>query len=223
MVGTVVNYYYYRVAWTQPDNDGLATDSMLLAQTPDGRLIDESFSRKDRFWLVALPMQGTDGTKKALLTIQVSSKIIDELTKYNRNSSVILLVATVFVIILFLLVVVRLWDYALLYRKMREVDRMKDEFISMASHELRTPVTGIKGYVQMILDGSMGEINDKVKKSANIIKGASERLAILVEDLLNVSRIEQGRMNMTIKEMDISAVITRVVGVIVKLPSSVIR
>jgi len=156
-------------------------------------------------------MADGDGDKRALLSVKLSSEIVDQLTHYNRNASIILLVGTVFVVILFLLVAVRLWDYALLYKKIKEIDRMKDEFISVASHELRTPVTAIRGYASMIGDGSMGRVNDEIKKGAGLILSSADRLSVLVTDLLDVGRIEQGRLQMDLYTLNPNRLIREVV------------
>lgn len=206
-IGQIINFAFYQIAWLQPDNDALATDSLSLAMTPEGEEIVKAFTYEDRFWLVTMPMQNIEGEKQALLTIKLSSKIVDDLTNSNRNISLIILVFTVLVAILFLSAAVRLWDYAILYRKIKEVDQMKDEFISIASHELRTPVTGIRGYISMVLDGTFGEINDKLKETMRMVQGSSDRLAILVEDLLNVSRIEQGRFKMNKENLNVNQII----------------
>ncbi len=206
-LGEILKFYYYKIAWTQPNNDGLATDSLQLASTAEGEELVKGFTSEERFWLVAMPMSNAAGEKQALLTMKLSSGIVDELTHYNRNASIILLVVTVLIVILFLAIAVRLWDYALLYKKIKEVDQMKDEFISIASHELRTPVTGIKGYISMVLDGTFGEISDKLKETMLIVKSSSDRLAKLVEDLLNVSRIEQDRLKVETKPQEINKII----------------
>jgi signal transduction histidine kinase len=208
----ILNFYYYQMAWLQPDNNGLATDSLRLSATAEGESIVKEFSQEERFWLVGMPMNDSDGKKLSLLSLRLSSKIIDDLTNYNRNASIFLLVGTVLIVIMFLLIVVRLWDYALLYQKIKEVDQMKDDFISIASHELRTPVTGIKGYVSMMLDGTLGEINEKMKDSLKTVSGAAERLAVLVDDLLNVSRIEQGRILMNPQPVEADPIIQNIVN-----------
>ena len=206
-IGETNDFYFYKLAWLQPKNDGLATDS-LRDFGADKKIYAPN---EDRFWLVAMPMVGSDGNKQALISIKISSEIIDSLTNYNRNVSIFILIGTVIIVIMFLLVAVRLWDYALLYKKIKEVDKMKDEFIAIASHELRTPVTGIRGFTSMIVDGTFGKVNDKVKKSALMIQAESERLAILVEDLLNVSRIEQNRVKMNLRPADAKHIINEVI------------
>ena len=78
----------------------------------------------------------------------------------------------------------------------RELDRMKDEFVSLVSHELRTPLTSIKGYVDLLIDGDAGEVTEEQKEFLDIVKSNSDRLVLLVNDLLDVSRIEAGRINL---------------------------
>ncbi len=78
--------------------------------------------------------------------------------------------------------------------QLRKLDNAKTEFISIASHQLRTPITAIKGFVSLILEGSYGEIGDSVHGALEKVYISSERLVALIEDLLNVSRIESGRM-----------------------------
>lgn len=77
---------------------------------------------------------------------------------------------------------------------LRKLDNTKSEFISIASHQLRTPLTAIKGYTSLLLEGSYGRLTDKIKGTLNKIYISNERLIDLVEDLLNLSRIEAGRM-----------------------------
>jgi len=92
-----------------------------------------------------------------------------------------------------------------------EVEQMKQELISIATHELRTPITGIKGYLDMILEGDAGPITGDAKEMIEEITKINQRLADLVDDLLNVGRIEQGRIEFRPVAMDIAKLIEEVV------------
>ncbi|HCP09048.1 MAG TPA: hypothetical protein DIT25_04615 [Candidatus Moranbacteria bacterium] len=78
--------------------------------------------------------------------------------------------------------------------QLRKLDNAKSEFISIASHQLRTPLTAIKGFISMLLEGSYGKVDPKQQDVLNKVYTSNERLVNLVEDLLNVSRMESGRM-----------------------------
>ncbi|MFC1649315.1 ATP-binding protein [Patescibacteria group bacterium] len=78
--------------------------------------------------------------------------------------------------------------------RLKEIDKQKDEFISMAAHELRAPMTAIKGYVSMLMDGDAGELSDTAQDYLTDAQSVTERLIRLVNNMLNVGRIEEGRM-----------------------------
>lgn len=84
--------------------------------------------------------------------------------------------------------------------KLKKLDALKDEFISIASHQLRTPLTVIKGYLSMIMEGDFGKVNGKQTDPMRKITESSDRLIQLVENMLNVSRIESGRIQYNFKD-----------------------
>src|SRR5665811_996359 len=92
-----------------------------------------------------------------------------------------------------------------------EIDKAKIEFISLASHELRTPLTAIDGLVSMIRDGEYGEVGKDLRQPLEDINTSSERLIHLVNDLLNLSRIQAGRLKYTLSEFSIADVIIKTV------------
>jgi signal transduction histidine kinase len=81
-----------------------------------------------------------------------------------------------------------------LTKKLRDMDKQKDEFISMAAHELRAPMTAIKGYISMVVGGDAGKITDKARSFLGDANTINERVIRLVNNMLNVSRIEERRM-----------------------------
>ncbi|MBU0570310.1 hypothetical protein KKB40_06085 [Patescibacteria group bacterium] len=81
-----------------------------------------------------------------------------------------------------------------LTHKLKEMDKQKDVFVSMAAHELRAPMTAIKGYISMVVGGDAGKISDKARSFLNDADTINERVIRLVNNMLNVSRIEENRM-----------------------------
>ncbi len=77
--------------------------------------------------------------------------------------------------------------------KLKVLDSTKDEFISMASHQLRTPLTSVKGYMSMVIDGDAGKLNPKQQELLEQAFTSSQRMVYLIADLLNVSRLHTGK------------------------------
>jgi signal transduction histidine kinase len=92
--------------------------------------------------------------------------------------------------------------------KLRQLDNAKSEFISIASHQLRTPLTSIKGYVSLMLEGSYGAVPTPIMDTLNKVFVSNERLINLVENLLNISRIEAGRMQYRFEEVGMEKILT---------------
>ncbi|TSC94207.1 MAG: PAS/PAC sensor signal transduction histidine kinase [Parcubacteria group bacterium Athens0714_25] len=93
--------------------------------------------------------------------------------------------------------------------QLKKLDKAKTEFISIASHQLRTPLTAIKGYTSLIIEGSYGKISKSVEAALKKTYSANERLILLVEDLLNVSRIESGRMKYDLADVRLEDLATQ--------------
>lgn len=92
-----------------------------------------------------------------------------------------------------------------------EVERLKNEFISTVSHELRTPMTSIKGFTDLLFLGMAGDLTEKQLSFLQIIKANVDRLTALVNDILDISRIETGRARLTIESLALAPIITQVV------------
>jgi signal transduction histidine kinase/putative methionine-R-sulfoxide reductase with GAF domain len=92
----------------------------------------------------------------------------------------------------------------------QEVARAKNEFISTVAHELRTPMTSIKGYADLLLRGAMGTLNDGQRRFMEIVKSNVDRMSTLVADLLDMSRIEAGRIRLELAAIDMGQAILEV-------------
>ncbi len=96
--------------------------------------------------------------------------------------------------------------------RLKQLDTQKTEFISFATHQLRSPLTAIKGTASMILEGDMGAITEPVKQAAEMIYTSIKTQLNIVEDYLNVSRIELGTMKYNLVDMDLKDMLKEVVG-----------
>jgi signal transduction histidine kinase len=90
-------------------------------------------------------------------------------------------------------------------RRLLELDRLKDEFLSLVSHELRTPLTSIRGYLDLVLDEEAGELNPEQRRFLKAVERNSGRLLRLVGDLLFVAQADAGRLTLERAKVDVAA------------------
>ncbi len=93
---------------------------------------------------------------------------------------------------------------------MQAISKKKSEFISAVSHELRTPLTSVKGYASILITGKVGEVPPKVKERLEKINKHSDKLVQMVNDLLDIARIESGRAQMNFEEHSITPMVENV-------------
>jgi PAS domain S-box-containing protein len=98
--------------------------------------------------------------------------------------------------------------------KMREVDRMKDEFVSIVSHELRTPLTSIRGSVQLVLDDAKSVPDEEHRTLLQIALNNCERLVRIINDILDVSKIESGNLTLRKKAVNVIELVRQSVDVV---------
>lgn len=94
-------------------------------------------------------------------------------------------------------------------KKLRKLDEAKDEFISMASHQLRTPLTSVKGYISMALEGDGGKLNESQRKLLEEAFASAQRMVYLIGDFLNVSRLQTGKFVIEPKAVNLAQIITQ--------------
>lgn len=92
-------------------------------------------------------------------------------------------------------------------RQLQRLDEAKNEFISMASHQLRTPLTSIKGYLDMMLEGDLGKISPTQRAVLREAFSSSERMVRLINDFLNVSRLQTGKFTIDKQSVDIAQIL----------------
>lgn len=96
--------------------------------------------------------------------------------------------------------------------RLKELDRLKSQFVFDASHELRSPLTSIKGYGDLLVRGAVGTLSEDQRKFLQIISGNAERLIALINDLLDLARIEAGRGEQLFQPVDLNTVVAQVVS-----------
>lgn len=179
----------YVLAWNKPE--GIA----FLDSDTNGR-----------FWRVTRLLSDASGEKSGLVAMTFSLRDSDALIEGTVNRSYIILIITVVVVLLLVSNQARLFGYVLTLNKLKEVDAMKDNLVSMASHELRSPLTAILGYLDLLKEKKM-DLDEEAKKYFTNISLSVSRLNALVKDMLEVSRIEGNRVPLNSTTFDPRSVI----------------
>jgi len=96
----------------------------------------------------------------------------------------------------------------------QESDLLKSEFLATISHELRTPLNSILGFTTTVLDGMAGPLNEEQSRQLGFVKTSAEHLLALINDLIDLSRIEAGKMELAREEIDLPAVIAQAVDTV---------
>jgi two-component system, sensor histidine kinase and response regulator len=89
--------------------------------------------------------------------------------------------------------------------RLRELDRLKDEFVALVSHELRTPLTSIRGYLELVLEGEAGDLTDDQRQFLGVVERNAHRLLALVGDLLFLAQVEAGKLSLEVGAVDVAA------------------
>lgn len=182
----------------------------LAAGDPSHSVTLATESAGNRIFKTARAIENASSSVVAVaMTTQTLSEA-DRAIESSIRGSVILLAVVLALLMLLFVRFSKVIDYMALYTKLKEVDQLKDDFISMASHELRTPLTVIRGYADYIKNAT--EMNDETRAYVAKIDLSAKGLDELVEDILNVSRMEQGRMTFTFAPLAPASLIEEVVA-----------
>jgi len=97
-------------------------------------------------------------------------------------------------------------------KELKRLDNAKSEFLSIASHQLRTPVTILRGYISMMLEGGFGKMSKPIKGKVEVLRIAADRLLNLIEMLLDISRLEAGKLEFKIEPVDLTILAKNIVA-----------
>jgi signal transduction histidine kinase len=104
--------------------------------------------------------------------------------------------------------------------ELRRLDQAKSAFVSVAAHELRTPLASISGYVEMLLDGDAGALSERQSDFLKVVDGSAQRLLRITRDLLDAARIDAGRMELILRPVDCRELVREVVAEMLPLVES---
>jgi len=147
-----------------------------------------------------------DGGSNYYIFTKVDHSIIDSHFATRARFAYIWLFALLTIVILLVLRHARLIDYAYLYSETKKMNETKDMFTNMIAHELRAPLTAMRGYASMIFENK--EVSEDTRKYAHNIEDAAERLVLVVNDLLDVARIHSGKLSISPSDTNIQEVVS---------------
>jgi signal transduction histidine kinase len=180
--------------------DAVADDLLHFSRADASQSYAMTYSDMNgRHWRSVRSIRVT-GFSEAYVIVDVSMAESDAIAQRNIRNAYGVLVLIIIMIIILLARQARIIDYSVLYTRLKQVDQMKDDFVSMAAHELRSPLTVIRGYVEMLGEGE--GLKDAGKLHLKNIDLATERLNGLIGDILDVAKLQEGRMPFTPVEVN---------------------
>jgi signal transduction histidine kinase len=163
----------------------------------------------ERHWGVVREIQAPSGEPLGIVYTSVSMQWLDDLIASKLVWAYGILVFVIMIIGFLLIRQAKVIDYAVLYKRLKEVDQMKDDFVSMAAHELRTPLTIIRGYTEML--SSSKRLTETDRQMTSNITQSANHLNQLIGDILDVSRLQQGRLSFNMEIVQPETLINDVV------------
>jgi signal transduction histidine kinase len=206
------------IASTNLEDKDLKIDDNLsfMAWNNEQGIAFSGFDGQERYWNVVKAMKNEEGKKKALISFELSLSENDRMIEETVSRVYLSALIALLIVLLIIANNARLLGYAVKVTKLQEVDKMKDDFISMASHELKSPLVAIHGYVELITDEvKMIKMEEKPAKEISHYlentRSSVMRLNDLVNDLLEVSRLEQNRLPIVVQEIDAAEILKKIV------------
>lgn len=158
------------------------------------------------------PIYDESGNAVAIIGLDILVNDFNQKTQETLLPFILFILFLISALSLLTLLLVRLWSDRV--EAVKELDRQKDELISMVSHQLAAPITAIKWYIEMLLDGEAGEINKEQKEQLSIMQKVGTDLNDLVSMILDVSRIQLGRMKLDPQPLNLNEFFSEILNVI---------
>ncbi len=181
----------------------------LASNDPSNSYTTQEFEGGERYFRTARAVVKDGEVQGVIVTRQSLSEADLQIAKSIRDASIMLGFILLFLMVLFFKHA-RIIDYTVLYKKLKELDQLKDDFISMTSHELRTPLTAIRGYVELLEQKNEVRTTEG-KQFLGRINTSAEELDQLISDILDVTRLEQGRLSFTPSHISPHTIVEEVV------------
>lgn len=185
-----------------------------LAHTNPKHTISMPFAESGiRFWQSYRLVNAPNGTEYYIYTATSLERVDRALGEGIKQTYYLL--SVVMIVILFLLYRhMKLIDYSYLYRETKQANEMKDMFTNMIAHELRAPLTAMKGYASMVRERQ--DIPDDVRNYGQKIEDSAGRLVLIINDLLDVARIHSGKLSVKPVQTNLQEIITSVLEIMQK-------
>ncbi len=205
--------FYVYASDSQKDNEKFHSDLIKLSQSFDesfaGLVYEPSLQRN--IWNVSVPV---DNENNLSIFIKIDVESVSKILQRTAKDSYLVLVALVIITVILLLNHFIFYQKSLKTQQLEELDKLKDEFISMAAHELRAPITAVIGYMELIQQKISPEEAEKIKSDFETLNVVTKELNNLINELLDVSRIEQGRIKVNKQPVNINQVIEKIITLV---------
>lgn len=199
-IGAILDDPALVLSWSQ--NQNIAS----LILSPD---------KSERLWRIVSPVF-RNGEKVALISLSLSLKETDKLIEKSVFNAFLITVFGILVALFLVYQHTNLFGYVILSQKLKEIDRAKDEFIRMATHELQSPIVNLRGYLVEIKEKLKDKLSSQEKEYFEKVEISAKNLSQLIEDILKVSRIEQGRLDFTPEKLNLNQELSQIVSEFLK-------
>jgi len=182
-------------------NQEIKDPSLSLAWDQEHNITHLTGAKEERFWKTVKLFKDNEGRKIFLISLNLSLTSVDNLIKQTAQISYLF----VFIAILFTLFLIfqhtRLFRYLELYQELQRVEKIKDNFFRMAIHELQSPITNIRAYIEALEEELKNKILPQQLEDLKRISFSAKNLSELIEDIFKVVKIEEELLDLTTQEI----------------------